>query len=190
MDDEDPDALRSMLKYFYTGRLSVPMDNILILGGPATPSIDVLLKVYKLACKYKLPDLKQLATEQYCEVLSEEWPKGHGMLVAKCLAETFSEDLEEPEGLRDATLDVAVRFSEELLSDEVVYDMLYGEPLRALTLRLSRGRHADKSCHGSEGVISARRGLTAPSQMCRTTALDHPRPQSCRSSDSRFRQWR
>ena len=144
MDDDDPDALRSMLKYLYTGKLSVPTDNLLILGGPTMPSIDILLQVYRLACKYDLLDLKQLATEKYCATLSEKWPKGHGLLLAKALTKTFSGDLDESELLREAVLDVAVRFSEELLGDAVVFDMLYGEPLRALIWRLSRSRRVNE----------------------------------------------
>ena len=136
----DPVALRSMLKYFYTGSVSVPTDNLLILGGPEMRSIDILLKVYKLACKYDLPDLKQLATDKFCATLSHEWPKGHGLLLAKGLAATFAEDLEDPGVLRDAVLDVAVRYSEELIGDRVVFDMLYGEPMRALMLGLSHER--------------------------------------------------
>lgn len=133
-----------MLQYFYTAKLSVPLDNLLILGGPAIPSLDILLKVYKLATKYTLPDLKEQAAEQYCAVLANEWPKGHGILLAKGLIETFNEEFEEPEVLREATLEVALRFSEELLGDRVVYDMLEGEPLRALVRRLS------SSVRGSE----------------------------------------
>ncbi|KAK3718859.1 hypothetical protein LTR37_004775 [Vermiconidia calcicola] len=144
MDSDDPIALHSMLQYFYTAKLSVPLDNLLILGGPAIPSLDILLKVYKLATKYTLPDLKEQAAEQYCAVLANEWPKGHGILLAKGLIETFNEEFEEPEVLREATLEVALRFSEELLGDRVVYDMLEGEPLRALVRRLS------SSVRGSE----------------------------------------
>ena len=51
MGSEDPVALRSMLRFFYTGVLEVPLDHLMILGGPAAPSIEVLRKVYKLAVK-------------------------------------------------------------------------------------------------------------------------------------------
>ena len=138
MHADDPVALRSILQYFYTGKLSVPLNNLLILGGPEIPSIDILIKVYRLSFKYSLPDLRKQAMEKYCAALSDTWPRGHGVLLAKALTETFKQDLREPEALREATLKVAVTFREELLDDKTVYDLLSAEALRALVLRLSR----------------------------------------------------
>jgi hypothetical protein len=151
MSSDDPTALSAMLKYFYLGELEVPTENLLILGGPEMPSLETLLKVYKLACKYKIPDLKAAATEQYCEVLANKWPKGHGMLLAKGLVATFAEDLEEPEVLRNAALDVAVSYGEDLFGDRVVFDLLEGEPLRALMLRLARSA----TVHGESSTATA-----------------------------------
>lgn len=142
MSFEDPTALRSLLLFFYTGSLAVPYDDLMILGGLAIPSIDALRKVYSLAVKYGLPDLKALAEQQYCDALANKWPKGHGMLLAKALIEIFSPKWKDAQRLREVTLVVAVRHSEELVGDVVIYDWLQGEPLRALVLRLSRDLYA------------------------------------------------
>ena len=56
--------------------------------------------------------------------------------------EIFTEQWAEAERLREATLVVVVRHSEELVNDFVVYDLLQGDPLMALTRSMSRCLHA------------------------------------------------
>lgn len=116
----------------------MPSEDTLTIGAPTVPSFEVLLKVYKLACKYGVPNLKEEATERYCAVLAEEWPRGYGTLLAKGLMAVFEEGVKEGEKLRDAALDVVVRYGEELLSDREIFGLLGGEALRALLLRMGR----------------------------------------------------
>ena len=138
MHNEDPDTLRTVLRYFYAGEVNVPYDNLIVLRGPEMPSIDILRKVHVLAIKCDLPELKRMAARQYRNTLAEKWPKGYGILLANALLATFGDDLTEPEAWREATLDATVVHSDELVEDPGVYDMLKGEPLRALVIRLSR----------------------------------------------------
>jgi hypothetical protein len=136
MDSENPTALRAMFQYFYTGELEVPLESLLLLGGAETPSIETLLEVYKLACKHGATDLKLAVEEQYCSTLAKKYPKGSGILLAKGLMATFSDGLADADSLRAAALDVAARHSQELIGDRVVFDLLEGEPLRALMMKL------------------------------------------------------
>lgn len=148
LDDDDPEALKAMLQYLYTGVLMVPTTNLTLFGGPEIPSIDILLKAYELGCKYELPQLKKEAAKQYTKVLESQRPKGYALFLEKCLVKIFkmAEAAEEEGGwykdgakeLMDVTLTVAVKFANELMSDAVVYDLLAGEPLRALVTRISR----------------------------------------------------
>jgi hypothetical protein len=176
LDGDDPEALKAMLQYLYTGVLVVPTTNVIILGGPEIPSIDILLKVHELGCKYELPQLKVQAAKQYIQVLETQWPKGHAFFLAKCLMKIFKmlEGAEEEGGwyangakeLMDLTLSVAVKFMNELMSDSVVYDLLAGEPLRALVMRVSRRDSPVEAGAAVKSPISSPGVLPMPASGC------------------------
>lgn len=134
MSPVNQDALRSLLAYFYTGKLDVPKYSTTAINGPETPSLAVLVSIYTLATEYQLPDLCIEVKRQFCATLAS-WPTGHGGLLAKALVASSADGLDE---LRELVLNVAVKFATELVEDKEVYALLEGEPLRALMLKMTR----------------------------------------------------
>lgn len=135
-----PSEVEAMIKLFYTGDLDKPycVDQD---TGYLIPSLGLLRRIFLMATELGLLDLKSLATQRYCEGL-EQWPGNgvpdpHPRVLAEALAATFAADLQDAEQLRAPTLEAAVRYSKALLEDAEAYNMLAGEPLRALVMKLS-----------------------------------------------------
>jgi hypothetical protein len=177
LDDDDPEALKSMLQYLYIGSLAVPDPNLTTPGGPGLlVTLDTLLKTFELGCKYSLPNLKAEAVKQYIALLSTKWENGHAVFLAKVLMKIFKIADAAKGGeewfvsgaveVREKTLEVAVSCAEELVSDAVALSLLDGQALRALVVRVVQGRHAAAGDHVASPTASSPATPSVPKSGC------------------------